>query len=108
RAESELVLQLQRRDPVGVRRHQERRPEPNGQRQLAGMDDRARGHRGLPTAVGALVGEGFGLQQPSPPPATTRTDKPFWPTPLEKVLRTCVFRRKAPLEFDQRPRKPSL
>ena len=28
RAEAELVLQLQRRDAVGVRRHQKRRPEP--------------------------------------------------------------------------------
>src|SRR5947209_18981733 len=67
-----------------------------------------RSRRSLPTTVGALVGEGFGLQQPSPPPATTRTDEPLWPTPLAKVLRTCAFRRKAPLEFDQRPRKPSL
>jgi hypothetical protein len=33
---------------------QERRPEPDRQRQLAGMHDRAGGHRGLPTAIGAL------------------------------------------------------
>src|SRR5262250_967705 len=72
------------------------------------MHDRAGGHRGLPTAVGALVGEGFGLKQPGSAPAATRADKPFWPTTLEKVLRACAFRRKAIPEFDQRPRKPSL
>src|SRR5205814_10181533 len=72
------------------------------------MHDRAGGHRGLPTAISALVGEGFGLQQPGPAAAATRTDKPFRPTPLEKVLRTRAFRRKAVLKFDQRPRKPSL
>src|SRR3954447_24288660 len=69
------------------------------------MHDRAGGHRGLPTAISALVGEGFGLQQPGPAAAATRTDKPFRPPALEKVHRT---RRKAVLKFDQRPRKPSL
>src|SRR5205085_4097370 len=107
-AEAELVLQLQRRDAVGVRRHQERRPEPDRQRQLAGMHDRAGSHRGLTTAVGAFVSESFGLQQPSSAAAVTRADKPFRPTTLEKVLRTRAFRRKTPLEFDQRPWNPSL
>ena len=54
-AKPELVLQLQRRDAVGVRGHQKRRPEPDRQRQLAGVHNRAGGHRGLTTAVGALV-----------------------------------------------------
>src|SRR4051812_2282042 len=72
------------------------------------MHDRAGGHRGLPTAISALVGEGFGLQQPGPAAAATRTDKPFRPPALEKVHRTRAFRRKAFLKFDQRPRKPSL
>src|SRR3954454_21346412 len=72
------------------------------------MHDRAGGHRGLPTAISALVGEGFGLQQPGPAAAATRTDKPFRPPALEKVHRTRAFRRKAGLKFDQRPRKPSL
>ena len=79
------------------------------QGQLAGMHDRAGGHRGLPTAVGAPVGEGFGLKQPSAAPAAAaRADKAFWPTALEKVLRARAFRRKAALKFNQRPRKPSL
>src|SRR3954454_4915941 len=72
------------------------------------MHDRAGGHRGLPTAISALVGEGFGLQQPGPAAAATRTDKPFRPPALEKVHRTRAFRRKAVLKFDQRPRKPTL
>src|SRR2546423_722631 len=72
------------------------------------MHDRAGGHPGLPTAISALVGEGFGLQQPGPAAAATRTDKPFRPPALEKVHRTRAFRRKAVLKFDQRPRKPSL
>ena len=76
RAEAELALQLQRRDAVGVRRHQKRRPEPNRQRQLAGMHDRAGGHRGLPTAIGAFIGEGFGLQQPSTALAATGQTNP--------------------------------
>ena len=108
RAEAQLALQLQRRDAVGVRRHQKRRPEPHRQRQLAGMHDRASGHRGLPTAIGAFIGEGFGLQQPSPTPAATRADKPFWPTALEEVLRTRAFRGEAALKLEQRPRKLSL
>ena len=108
RAERELVLQLQRRNAVGVRRHQKRRPEPHRHRQLAGVHDRAGGHRGLPTAISALVGEGFGLQQPGPAAAATRTDKPVRPTTLEEVLRTRALRRKAVLKLDQRPRKPSL
>src|SRR5258706_8737018 len=48
------------------------------------MHDRASGHRGLPPAIGAFIGEGFGLQQPSTTPAATRADKPFWPTALEE------------------------
>jgi hypothetical protein len=69
------------------------------QRQLAGMHDRFSGHRGLPPAIGAFIGEGFGLQQPSPAPAATWADKPFWPTALEEVLRTRVFRGEAPETF---------
>jgi TolB-like protein len=59
------------------------------------MHDYAGRHRSLPTAVGALVGEGFGLQQPSSALAATRADKPFWPTTLEKLPRSRSFRRKA-------------
>ena len=47
RTQAQLALQLQRRDAIGVRRHQKRSPEPDRQRLLAGVHDRARGHRGL-------------------------------------------------------------
>src|ERR1700730_12003579 len=72
------------------------------------MQDRASSHRSLPPAIGAFIGEGFGLQQPSTPPAATRADRPFRPTALEEVLRTRAFRGKAALKLEQRLRKPSL
>jgi hypothetical protein len=59
--------------------------------------DRARGHRGLPTAIGALIGEGFGLKPPSATSAATRADKPVGPTAREKVFRARAVRRKAAL-----------
>ena len=61
------------------------------------MQDGARGHRGLP--VGAFVSEGFGFEQPSSAPAASPADKPYWTTPLEKVLRARALRRKAALEL---------
>jgi hypothetical protein len=64
------------------------------------MHDRASGHRGLPPAIGAFIGKGFGLQQPSTAPAATRADKPFWPTALEEVLRTRAFRGEAALKLE--------
>jgi len=102
------ALQLQRRDAVGVRCHQKRRPKPDRQRQLADMHDRASGHRGLPSAIGSFIGKGFGLQQPSTAPATTRADKPFWPTALEEVFGAGALRGKAALKLEQRLGKPSL
>src|SRR5215471_2863807 len=72
------------------------------------MHNRAGGHRGLTTAVRALIGEGLGLQQPSSALATTGADKSVRPTTLEKVFRACAFRRIAALELDQRPRKPAF
>jgi hypothetical protein len=53
-----------------------------------------------PPAIGAFIGEGFGLEQPSTTPAATRADKLFWPTTLEEVLRTRAFRRKAVLKLE--------
>src|SRR4051794_30373872 len=64
-AESELALQLQSRDAVGVGSHQISGPEPGGQRQLGVMHDGSGGDRGLATAAGALIGPGLGFQPPS-------------------------------------------
>ena len=55
RADTELFLELQGRDAVGVGRHQVGGPEPDGERQLAGVQDRPGRHRGLPAAAGALA-----------------------------------------------------
>jgi len=50
-AEAQLRLELERRDPVGVARHDMRGQEPGPQWQMAAMHDRARGHRSLPSAA---------------------------------------------------------
>src|SRR5438067_4078507 len=43
--------------------------KPDGQRRLAGMDDRAGGHRDRPTIVAAFTNKDFGFHQPSLVPA---------------------------------------
>ena len=53
RADTELFLELQGRDAVGVGRHQVGRPRTRLERQLAGVQDRPASHRGLPAAAGA-------------------------------------------------------
>ena len=78
-AESELTLQLQRRDAIGMSGHQISGPEPRGQRQLRVMHDGSGGHRGLATAVGALIGPGLGLQPPGFAAAAAWADKPIRP-----------------------------
>ena len=45
--QAELLLELQRRDPVGVRGHQIGGPEPRDQRQLGAVHHRTGRHRGL-------------------------------------------------------------
>jgi len=60
-AESELALQLQRRNAIGMGSHQISGPEPGGQRQLGVMHDGSGGDRGLATAAGALIGPSLGL-----------------------------------------------
>ena len=74
-AEAELLLQLQRRDAVGMGRHQVGRPEPHGQRQLRAVQHGARGHRGLALAGGALEGPGLGRQRPPLDAAAGRADE---------------------------------
>jgi hypothetical protein len=78
------------------------------------MHDRAGGYRVLPTAIGALVGEGFGLLQPGAAPRrnpgrqTRPANKPVRPTAREKVFRAHAFRRKAVRKLEQRSWKPTL
>ena len=69
RSQSQLRLQLQGGDAVGVGGHQIRRPEPDGERQLRGVHHRAGGHRGLPAAGGApQVNALLASSQPLPCP----------------------------------------
>src|SRR5207245_3442861 len=101
RAESELALQLQRRDPVGVSGHQTSRPEPGGQRQLGVMHDGSGGDRGLASAVGALIGPGLRLQPPGFSASTARADKPVRPARRGEILSAGGFIAKALLELNQ-------
>ena len=104
-AESELTLQLQSRDAIGVGGHQISRPEPDGQRQLGMVHDGSGGDRGLPTAAGALIGPGLGFQPPSFTTATSRADKPVRPARRNKVLSAGGLIAETLLELDQRVRK---
>jgi len=99
-AESELALQLQRRDAVGVGGHQISGPEPSGQRQPGVMHDGSGGNRGLATAVGALISPGLGCQPPGFATAASRADKPVRPARRSKVLRAGGLIAEALLELD--------
>src|SRR6516164_10064546 len=99
-AESELTLQLQRRDAVGVGGHQISGPEPGGQRQLGVMHDGSSGDRGLAAAVGALIGPGLGFQSPGFATATAWADKPIRPARRGTVLSAGCLVAKALLELE--------
>ena len=104
-AESELALQLQRRDAIGVGGHQIGGPEPSGQRQLGVMHDGSGGDRGLAPAGGALIGPSLGFQLPGFAPAAARADKSVSPTRRDKILSTGRLITEALLELDQRTGK---
>jgi len=105
RAESELTLQLQRRDAVGVGGHQISGPEPGGERQLGLMHDGSGGDRGLAPAAGALIGPSLGFQPPGFAPAAARADKSVRPTRRDKILSAGGLIAEALLELDQRTGK---
>ncbi len=105
RAESELALQLQRRDAVGMGRHQIGRPEPDGQRQLGVVHDGAGGHRGLPMAAGALPGPRLGVQLPGSAGAAAGAHKAIGPPRFEQVPDAGRLIREALLKLDQGARK---
>src|SRR5712671_5010646 len=100
-AESELTLQLQSRDAIGVGGHQISGPEPSGQRQLGVVHDGSGSDRGLPTAAGALIGPGLGFQPPSLNTAAARAYKPVRPARRDKVFSAGGFIAEALLELDQ-------
>jgi len=101
RTESELALQLQRRDTVGMGGHQISGPEPSGERQLGVMHNGSGGNRGLPTAAATLIGPGLGLQSPGFATAAAWADKPIRPTPRDKILSASTLVAETLLELDQ-------
>ena len=105
RAETQLLLQLQGGDTIGVGGHQIRRPEPDGQWQLRAMHHRAGGDRGLLAATGTLPGEGLARQRPALAVATVRAAEPVGPARVSQICRTRALIREAVLKLDERARK---
>ncbi len=101
RADSELLLELQGRDAVGVGRHQVGGPEPDGERQLAGVQDRPGRHRGLPAAAGALEGVCFSAQRPSLFMAARGTDEAVRPAHFDQLGGAGVIVREHVLESEE-------
>ena len=99
-AEPELALQPHRRNPPRVRRHQIRRPEPLGQRQLGVVEDGPRGQRDLVPAARALppalVDEH--IRVPAP---TARTHESVRPPARSQILSAGVFGGELALKLGQ-------
>ena len=89
-AESELPLQPHRRNTPRVRRHQIRRPEPLGQRQLGVVEDGPRGQRDLVPAPRALPPAPVDEHIRVPAP-TALTHEPGRPTARCQILLAGLF-----------------
>jgi hypothetical protein len=107
RAEPEQGLQLAGRQGVAVSGDQERGEEPDRQRQLAVVQDRAGGHRGLAAVVGTLKGVRLGRQRPGPQRAAGRADKAVRPAEFDEIGGAGGFGAERGLELDQRRRIPA-
>ena len=81
--ESELLLQLKGGDAVRMGRHQIGRPEPDRQIELAAVEDRPRGHRGLAMAAGAFEGVRLGSKRPAMIVSATRALEALGPAHRE-------------------------
>jgi hypothetical protein len=104
-AETELALQLQNRDAVGVGSHQISGPEPGGQRQLGVMHDGSGSDRDLAAAAGALIGPGLGLQPPGFATPAAWADKPVRPARRYQISSAGRLIAEALLELNQGARK---
>ena len=102
--EVELLFELPRRHPIGMRRHQMRRPEPRRQWQLGAMHHRARRDRGLSAAVEAFVGMRTAFQHRRTAVATGRADEAVGPALLKQERRAACLVGKCLLELRKRPR----
>lgn len=82
-AQPELQPQLPGGDAVLVRRHEPRGQEPELERQVAAVQDRPGGHRGLPVAPRALDQQRAAIQLPALVVPTPGAAEPLRPALLE-------------------------
>jgi len=82
--------------------HQIGGPEPDGERELGAVQDRARLHRGLSSATAALEDPGFRAQGPGVVVAAGGAAKPIGPAQFGQPGGAGGFVGKVALEFDQR------
>ena len=101
RADAELLLELQGGDAIGMGRHQVGGPEPDGERQLAGVQHRPGCHGGLPVADGALEGVEFAAQRPSLVVAARGTREDVRPAHFDQPGGTGVIVREHALEGEE-------
>jgi hypothetical protein len=103
-AEPELKPQLPGRDAILVGRHQPGRQEPEPERQVAPVQHRARGHRGLAMTLPALDQQQAAAQLPALVVAATGAAETVRPALLEQPSGTGRVIRKLHRESRQRPR----
>ncbi len=101
-AEPQVLLQARRRDAVPGRGDQPHRGQPRRQRRPRPVEDRARGHRGLPTAGGAHPSPGTGPPRLRLP--TARADEALRPSQSRQVVQARVLVREPLPHLGQRPR----
>src|SRR3954453_6672727 len=104
-AQAQLQPQLPGRHPVPVRRHQPGGGEPDLQRQVAAVRDRARRHRGLAPAGPALQGQDLAPEPPEAVVAALRAGEARSPAALQQPLGAGRLVREPALELRQRPGK---
>ncbi len=105
RAQAELFPQLKGRDAIGMGGHQIGGPQPDDQAQLAAVHEGPGRHRGLPTALLALIRPGLGVQPPGPVMTTAGAAEPIRPAQVGEVGRARGLVGKASLKSDQRAGK---
>ena len=101
RPETELLLQLQGGDAVGMAGHQIGGPEPDGEAELRTVHDRAGGHRGLFVAARAFEGEDLGLERPGFHAAAARAHEAIRPACFDQIIGAGPLIGKALLELQK-------
>src|SRR5664279_741296 len=101
-APAEHTLQRYSAHPVLLAGQQPHGAKPHSQRRSRILKHRARGHRNLIAAVGAL--NTARLQRPALVCFTSRTKESIRPAEIEQVLPAGLLRAEAPLKLQKRPR----